>query len=109
MKSKIVFADIKVKEACEKLKDSKTEDKQLHQWLIRAFKDLEQNAFSGIQIPKKLIPKGYIQKYSIDNLWKYNLPNAWRLIYSVAGDKVIVISIIIEWMDHKKYERRFGY
>lgn len=56
MKSKVVFADIKVKEAFEKLKDSKTEDKQLYQWLLRAFKDLEQNAFCGIQIPKKLIP-----------------------------------------------------
>lgn len=109
MKSKIVFADIKIKESFEKLKDSRTENKQLYQWLLRAFRDLEQNAFCGIQIPKRLIPKKYIQKYSIDNLWKYNLPNAWRLIYSVAADKVIVISIIIEWMDHKKYERRFGY
>lgn len=109
MKSKIVFADIKVKEAFEKLKESTTEDKQLYQRLLRAFEDLEQNAFTGIQIPKRLIPKTYIQKYSINNLWKYNLPDAWRLIYSVAGDKVIVISIIIEWMDHKKYERRFGY
>ncbi|MDI6708812.1 MAG: hypothetical protein QME47_07005, partial [Candidatus Thermoplasmatota archaeon] len=32
-----------------------------------------------------LIPKEYIEKYSIDNLWKYNMPKAWRLLYSVAG------------------------
>jgi hypothetical protein len=53
MKTKVVFADKKVKETYEKLKDSKTEDKQLYKWLNRAFDDLAENAFCGIQIPKK--------------------------------------------------------
>ncbi|MEW5759198.1 MAG: hypothetical protein AB1779_00355 [Candidatus Thermoplasmatota archaeon] len=109
MKSRVVFADKKVKEAYEKLRDSTTEDKKLYLWLNRAFDDLAENAFCGIQIPKKLIPKEYIKKYGIDNLWKYNLPNAWRLLYSVARDEVIIISIIIEWLSHKRYERRLGY
>lgn len=57
-----------------------------------------------------MIPKKYIRKYEIDNLWKYDLPRAWRLLYSVAGEgEVKVIAIILEWMDHKKYERRLGY
>ena len=93
----------------EKLKDSTSDEKQLYEWLIRAFSDIEQNAFCGIQIPKKLIPKEYLQKFNVSNLWKYNLPNAWRLIYSIERDNVIVISIILEWMDHKNYERKFNY
>ncbi len=109
MKSKVVFADVTVKEAFDRLQDSRTEDQNLYRWLNRAFDDLSENAFCGIQIPKKLIPKTYLKKYSIDNLWKYNLPNAWRLIYSVARDEVIVISIILEWLPHKEYERRFNY
>lgn len=109
MKSRVVFADERTKEAYDKLKDSKTEDKRLYEWLDRAFDDLAENAFCGIQIPKKLIPKEYTNKYGITNLWKYNLPNAWRLLYSVAKDEIIVISIIIEWMDHKDYEKRLGY
>jgi len=109
MKSKVVFADETVKEAFDRLQDSRTEDQNLYRWLNRAFDDLSENAFCGIQIPKKLIPKTYLKKYSIDNLWKYNLPNAWRLIYSVARDEVIVISIILEWLPHKEYERRFNY
>ncbi len=109
MKSRVVFADAKLKKAFETLKDSSTEDRRLYEWLERAFRDLERDAFCGIQIQKKLIPEEYKKKYIIDNLWKYNLPNAWRLLYSVAADKVIVISIIIEWMDHKSYERRFKY
>ena len=33
--------------------------------IINAVKDLKQNAFSGIQIPKRLFPKEYILKYHI--------------------------------------------
>ena|SRR3989344_3198424 len=109
MKSEIKFADEKVKASFESLKESKTEDKKLYEWIRRALDDLEENAFCGIQIAKRLIPKIYIEKYRIDNLWKYDLPKGWRLIYSVANNEVNVLSIILEWMDHKDYERRFGY
>lgn len=109
MSAKVVFVEEKLKKAFMKLKNSKTEDRKLYEWLNRAFDDLQNNPFCGIQIQRKLIPREYIRKYNIDNLWKYNLPDAWRLIYSVAKHQVVIISIIIEWLDHKKYERRFGY
>ena len=109
MKSQIKFAETKTKEAFEKLQSSKTEDQKLHKWINRAMDDLEEDAFCGIQIPKKLIPKTYIEKYEVDNLWKYDLPTGWRLIYSVADGEVCVLSIILEWMNHKNYERRFNY
>jgi len=70
---------------------------------------LKKDPFCGIAIQKRLIPKIYIKKYGIDNLWKYDLPGAWRLLYSVAADRVKIVSIILEWLDHKGYERRFGY
>ncbi len=109
MKSHIKFAEEKLKRAFDKLRDSKTEDKKLYEWINRALDDIEDNAFCSIQIPKKVIPKEYIQRYNIDNLWKYDLPRGWRLLYSVANGEVIVISIVIEWMDHKAYERKFKY
>jgi len=109
MKSQVVFAEPKIKKAFDELKDSKTEDRRLYDWIDRAFDDLAEDAFCGIQIPKKQIPKEYIKKYDVDNLWKYDLPNGWRLMYSVAKHEIIIISIIIEWLDHKRYERRFGY
>ena len=106
MKSKVQFANEKIKNAFDKLKD---EDSKMHGFISRAFEDIENNTFCGIQIPKKLIPKEYLKKYNVKNLWKYNLPDAWRLIYSVEGKNLLVFSIILEWMDHKTYERRFGY
>ncbi|MDO8538163.1 MAG: hypothetical protein Q7S21_04725 [archaeon] len=107
--SKIRFADEKIKKAFQELENSTTEDKQLFKFLNQAFKNIEENAFCRIQIPKKLIPKEFFKKYEIDNCWKYNLPNAWRLLYSVAREEVVVISIILEWGKHKHYERRLGY
>lgn len=107
--SNIKFADEKIKKSFGELQNSTTEDRQLYNFLVRAFEDLERNAFAGIQIPKKQIPKEYLLKYGIDNCWKYNLPNAWRLLYSVAREELIVISIVLEWLDHKSYSRRFNY
>lgn len=102
----VAFADEKIKKAFETLKEK---DPKLHKFISRAIDDLKENPFCGTPIPKRLIPKIYIKKYGIDNLWKYNLPGAWRLIYSVVGDEVSIISIILEWLPHKKYERKFGY
>ena len=100
----IDFVNGKIKQAYENLKDT---DKDLFTHLTRAFNDLLENAFCGIQIPKKLIPKEYKHH---ENLWKYNLPNAWRLIYSIkAPNKIEIISVILEWMNHKNYERKFKY
>jgi len=109
MRSKVFFADEKLQKAFDKLKVSKTEDRKIVEWLNKAFYDLEKDAFCSIAIPKRLIPKVYIRKYGIDNLWKYNLPRGWRLLYSVTKEGVEIISIILEWMNHKEYERRFGY
>jgi len=109
MRSEVHFGDEKLKAAYEKLKHSKTEDRTLYKWISRAIDDLEENAFCGVQIPKKLIPKVYVGKYGVDNLWKYDMPKGWRLIYSVADGEVCIISIILEWLDHKDYERRFNY
>ena len=107
MNSKIVFADEELAEAFKKLDER--ENKKLLNGLNKAFDDLAEDAFCGIQIAKRLIPKEYIKKYKIDNLWKYNLPEGWRLLYSVARDEVIVISIILEWMKHKDYEKKMKY
>ncbi len=107
--TKVKFADEKLKLAFEKLNEGSGEERRLREWLERAFGDLEGNAFCGIQIPKRLIPKDYARKYSVHNLWKYNLPDAWRLIYSIENQEIIVVSIILEWLDHKEYERRFKY
>lgn len=107
IKSKIFFGDIRLQKEFEKLKNLNSD---LYKQIQKAFENLEENPFCGIQIPKKLIPKEYINKFGpLSNLWKYNLPDAWRLIYTIKNDKIDILSVILEWLDHKEYERRFNY
>ena len=101
----VVFADEKLEEAFEFL----SEDDWLKKAIRKAMARINDNVFCGEKIKKELIPREYIQKYNIDNLYWFQLPNAWRLVYSVATDDVEILGIIIEYFDHKKYERRFKY
>ena len=105
----IGFADKKLKNTFQALKEGKGAEPRLYEFLNRAFDDLKEDPFSGIKIPKKLWPKDYVKKYNVDNLWKYDLPNAWRLIYTIQADEVTIIALVLEWFDHKTYERKFKY
>jgi len=105
----VAFISKKLKEEFESLKQGKSEDAQLYKSINRAMDDMKQNPACGTKIPKKLWPKTYTQKLNITNLWKYDLPNAWRLIYTIETDKIRILSIILEWFDHKEYQKRFGY
>jgi Txe/YoeB family toxin of Txe-Axe toxin-antitoxin module len=104
--SKVVFISAELERNFNQLKSSDPIKKSI----IRAICDLRQNAFAGIQVPKRLIPKTYIRKFCINNLWKYDLPKGWRLLYTITPENEIeLISAILEWFDHKGYEQRFNY
>jgi hypothetical protein len=68
IKSKIFFAEEKLKVSFEGLKTGKVEEQGLYKHIKQALDNLKLNAFSGIQIPKRLIPPVYISRYNIDNL-----------------------------------------
>ncbi|MBI2129496.1 type II toxin-antitoxin system YoeB family toxin [Candidatus Woesearchaeota archaeon] len=105
----VAFISQKLKEEFESLTDGKFEDKQLYKFICRAIEDIKLNPACGIKIPKNLWPAVYVQKHEITNLWKYNLPNAWRLLYTIETDEIKIVNIILEWFDHKEYERIFKY
>jgi Txe/YoeB family toxin of Txe-Axe toxin-antitoxin module len=105
----VSFGDKSIEEDYETLKEGKFEDKRLYEFIERAIKDLKENPTCGIKIPKKIWPAVYIKKFDIANLWKYDLPNGWRLIYTIKTDEIMILSVILEWFDHQDYERRFNY
>jgi len=106
---KVVFVDQSLYKSFLELKSGKFEEKELASYIQRAINDLKENPFIGIKLPNRLWPKEYLQKFSITNLRKYDLPNGWRLIYTLEGSDIEIVSILLEWFSHKEYERCFGY
>ncbi len=99
-------------ELCElqaKAQRGNGEARYLLEILERGLAKLEADAEAGKHIPRRLIPREYIVKYGVTNLWKINLDSYWRLIYTLQGDQVCIYAIVLEVLDHKKYDRKFGY
>jgi mRNA-degrading endonuclease RelE of RelBE toxin-antitoxin system len=109
IKSKVVFQNKKIFSAYKKLEKGDNLNKKLYKWISRAVDDLKKDAFSGILISEKQVPKSYKKIFKDKRMWKYNLPNAYRLIYTIETDRIEIFSIILEWFDHKDYDKRFKY
>ena len=94
----------------EKMKGiSNSFNMQLLKAIDRAIELLKIQPDYGIHIPKNLIPKKFIEKYGINNLWKVNIPHGWRLLYTLSTGKLEIITILLEFMDHDEYNKLFGY
>ncbi len=85
----------------------------VHQSIFRSIERvkswLKENPFAGDQVKKGQIPDCYIQKYAITNLWRIELSNYWRLIYTIQSDEVEIIDFVLDIIDHKEYDKKFGY
>ena len=104
MKSKVKFVDEELEIEFNKMSDKDPTKKAV----IKAIQNIREDYRSGKYIPKNKIPKSYLEKYGINNLRVYDLPSAWRLLYSIINDEIEIISIILDWMSHKDYERLFN-
>ena len=65
---------------------------------IRQKSDLiKMNPHYGNPVKKSLIPKFYIEKYGVTNLFRVELPNFWRMLYTLTeGETTIeIISFIL--------------
>ena len=105
----VTFITEKLKKNFESLKEGRFENKQLYKFISRALDDIKENPSCSVKIPRKLWPKFYVKNHKVTNLWKYDLPNAWRLVYTIEKEEVVIFAIVIEWYSHKEYERRFKY
>ncbi len=71
---------------------------------------IKANPHYGDGVPKNLIPKKYILQYGVTNLFRVELPNFWRMLYTLtAGGEIEIIAFILDIIDHKAYDKKFGY
>lgn len=105
-----VYQDLNKAVGEEKMKGVES---SFYQTLLRSInrvKDiLKQNPFAGNQVPKSQIPRKYVLKYDIDNLWRIELADRWRLIYTITGNQIEIINFVVDIFNHRDYDKAFGY
>ncbi len=68
---------------------------------------LQETPFRGERIQRTLIPERFSH---LPNLFRLELPGAWRALYTVATSPTRGQRIRVVWVgDHTAYDRLFGY
>jgi len=72
---------------------------------------IKMNSHYGDPIAKDLIPQEYKEKYDVKNLFRVELPNYWRMLYTLTDDetKIEIIAFVLDLVDHSTYNKKFGY
>ena len=79
--------------------------------ILRAIRDkaelIKLDRTYGNSIKKKEFPKKYFERYKITNLYRVELPNFWRMFYTLTPgeEKVKIIAFVLDIIDHKDYDK----
>lgn len=84
-------------------------ESDLYKIIKKGMGDLGNDMLVGEKVEKKKWPQIYVRKYGITSLFKLNLDRDYRLTYTIIAEGMKKIICIIEVMNHKEYNRRFGY
>lgn len=75
----------------------------------RIFDILVSNPFYGENAKKDLIPLEYRNRYGAENLFIADLPDYWRMVYTLESDEIEIIAFILDIVDHDLYNKKFGF
>lgn len=84
------------------------ESQSLVRSIERMIAILKQNPQYGDPIKKELIPNNF-KKLGIMNLYRVELSNYWRMLYTLEGNKLEIFCFILNIVDHPNYDKIFGY
>jgi hypothetical protein len=68
----------------------------------------------GTFVAMTRVPRSTRQKWErrvgpVQNLYKLDLPGAWRALYTIGSDGPLRVVLVLEVLRHKEYERVLGY
>jgi len=69
---------------------------------------LKDNPQYGDPISKDLIPEE-LKKLGVKNLYRVELSNYWRMLYTIEGNNVEIFLFVLNIIDHKEYNKLFKY
>ena len=97
----------KLKELEQNIKEGKEfhPEMQLLKSIRQKIEFIRSNPFYGCNISKNKVPK----EYHVHNLWRAELVQYWRMIYTIKGNEQEIICFITDILDHNIYNEKFGY
>lgn len=69
---------------------------------------LKTNPQYGNPLAKELIPDEF-KREGITNLYRAELSNFWRMLYTLEGNRIEIFIFILTISDHPHYNKLFGY
>lgn len=99
-------------QAKEKYLELSTKDDKEAKTILESIKRvadiLKENPQYGDPINKRLFPKEFV-KAGIKNLYRVELSNYWRMLYTIQGNEIDILLFVLSISDHKEYNKIFGY
>lgn len=111
-KAKVIFSE-EAEKAYMLLRDNS--DSKLDGMILKAIDKkaelIKINTHYGEPVAKNLIPKEYILKYNVTNLFRIELPAFWRMLYTLKNDEkeIEIIAFVMDVINHKEYNKKFNY
>ncbi len=100
-----VFNDLNKKAASSK------RDKMILNAIKKKVELIKNNIHYGEPVAKSKIPTEYKKKYEITNSFWVNLPQYWRMLYTLTNSEseIEIIAFILDLINHKQYDKKFHY
>jgi hypothetical protein len=80
-------------------------ENKLSKWIDCTKTVLSENMYAGELIRKSQIPKQYIDRYGVNNLYRYSHPEGFRSCYTIVNGCPVILDI----MSVAEYDKVFGY
>ena len=93
----------------ESLKKNKKQNTALLTSIQNIIDSLKNDQMVGNHIKRNQIPKYYIKKHDVQVLYRVELPKFWRLAYTIITINHVKQALILDLLDHKSYDKRWGY
>ena len=82
--------------------------------LRRKAKDLADDPQARTFVSVTRVPKATLRTWEarvgkVTNLYKLDLPGAWRALYTIGSDGPLRVVLVVEVLCHRDYERVSGY
>lgn len=85
-------------------------DSKLFKSITDTINLIKEDPTLGDHVSHAKIPSYYIKKYKIKTPFRIELIDYWRLMYSIQSfDDIGIGILVLEALDHEKYNKRFGY